>query len=151
MHVQTSGGPAALRRHDLRDIVLVLAFADQPAHAPNLFGNVVATGLQTRFIGHRAVARNHGVEVELHRFIERGRPLRETPAALVNVTRAGARSGGALDCTLLTMLSWALTVEMISATEVNFVFPSAMIRMVMRAEDIACRLSGLRFLTSELI
>src|ERR1017187_8756046 len=50
-------------------------------------------------------------------------PPRNTAVSSVNVTRAAAMPGGALDCVRLTILVRALAVEMISAVGRNLALP----------------------------
>src|ERR1035438_8045483 len=76
-------------------------------------------------------------------------PPRNTAVSSVNVTRAAAMPGGALDCVRLTMLVRALAVEMISAVRQipayrrndfggrqEFGVAAAVVGMIVRAEHV---------------
>src|SRR5438477_6882493 len=62
--LQTPRGPHILGGHELGDVVLALAFANERGHAGTKLLYVIAIGLQTSFVGDRAVAWNHGVEIQ---------------------------------------------------------------------------------------
>src|ERR1700738_2605998 len=62
--LQTAGSPHVLGGHELGNVVLTLALADQSGHASTKLLDVIAVSLQTGFVGDRAVAGDHGVEIE---------------------------------------------------------------------------------------
>src|ERR1700693_3274539 len=80
--LQAARSPHILGGHELGDVVLTLALADQSGHARTQFFNVVAVSLQTSFVGDRSVAGDHGIEIKRAQdTIQRLGPFHQAAAA----------------------------------------------------------------------